>query len=249
MTHSEARIILEAMADGCDPLTGEALPMDHLLLDESVMEALLIALEALHATPENGSKPAPRKPVKTIPLPIDFALPDGELMEAVELYRALATNPTANRIAALLCGAPAVKDAELKAHPLFGRYASHFQKAQIVPWLEEWMVKNNIVPPKDAPKELHPYFNEPHFNKLSDKAVQQLKEKVVALPITKTEDLSEHVIERRLTLPRYQEPWPEEEIRLLKIATEFTNDLAFLGECFGRSPLALSAQAEKWLSV
>jgi len=253
MTPKEALLILEAMADGCSPLTGEVLPHDHLLLDESVMEAVLIAIEAMRGKPASATaKPArnarsatPLGPDQAMPLE-DVDLPDDDLMLAVSLYRAHDTNPTANRIAALLCGTPAVKIAELVQHPLYGKYAARYQKAQIVPWLDEWILKNNINPP--TVKEIHPYFAEPHHNRLSERAVEQLKEKVVAIPIVRVEGLSEELIERRKTLPRSHEPWPEEEMRLLKKAIEFTNDLPFLSQCFGRSELAISAQAEKWLS-
>jgi hypothetical protein len=249
MTHSEAISMLETMADGCDPLTGEVLPIDHLLLDESVMEALLIAVEALHAQPASATKTgaASRKSPKPPLDAVDVVLPDEDVWVVVELYRALATTPTANRIAAVLCASPSVKEAELKRHPLFGKYGSRYQKAQIVPWLEVWSKKHNVIPSREITKELHPYFEAPHFNKLTAPAVEQLKEKVSAIPLVRVEGLSDDLIERRKTMPRSHEPWPEEELRLLKKAIEFTNDLAFLGECFGRSALALSAQAEKWL--
>jgi hypothetical protein len=255
MTHTEALLILEAMADGCSPLTGEVLPHDHLLLDESVMEAILIALEVLRAAPATGagasgkSTRAASKVAKPDLTAVDVVLPEDDLWAAVELYRALAINPTANRIAALLCGTPAVKEDEIKRHPLFGKYGGRYQKAQIVPWLEEWSKLHNVIPSRENTKELHPYFAEPHFNKLSPPAIAQLKAKVEAIPIVKLEGLSDDLVERRKTLPRSHEPWPEEELRLLKKATEFTNDLEFLMQCFGRSALALSAQAEKWLPM
>ncbi len=251
MTPNEALLIFEAMADGCSPLTGEVLPHDHLLLDESVMEAVLIAIESLRgksasatSKPSRNAKPG-NSAAQALPLE-QVDLPDEDLMTAVTLYRSLDTNPTANRIAALLCGNSAVKMTELLQHHLFGKYAERYQKAQIVPWLDEWILKNNINPP--TVKEIHPYFAEPHHNALSERAVEQLKEKVAAIPIVRIEGLSEELVERRKTLPRSHEPWPEEETRLLKKATEFTNDLPFLSQSFGRSELAISAQAEKWLS-
>lgn len=249
MTHTEALSILEAMADGCSPLTGEVLPHYHLLLDESVMEAILIAIESM----QGKSAPATSKPARNTgkvqrePTLVDVSLPDDDLMVAVELYRGLATNPTATRLSAFLCGDRSVKDPELTHHPLFGKYGHSYQKADIVPWMDEWIKKNNINPPKENTKVIHPFFAEPHFNKLSERAIEQLKEKVSAIPLVRVEGLSEELLERRKTMPRSHEPWPEEEQRLLKKAIEFTNDVTFLAQCFGRSELAVSAQAEKWL--
>ncbi len=244
-------LILEAMADGCSPLTGEVLPHDHLLLDERVMEAVLIALEVMRGQPAVASSPR-RKPVEaTGEAPAAFAevpIPDDELFAAVEVFKGLSITPTAHRLSAFLCGERKFKEPELLHHPLAGKYHDLYQKAQLVPSVEAWIKQYNVIPPRDNLKEIHPFFAEPHFNKLSERAIEQLKEKVTAIPIVKVEGLSEDLIERRKTMPRSHEPWPEEELRLLRKATEFTNDLQFLSTCFGRSELALSAQAEKWLS-
>ena len=235
MTTSEARAILEAMADGCNPHTGEVLPVEHILMDESVMEALLIAVEALQG----------KKPIVT-----NVHLPDEDLFFAVEVFRALQINATAHRVAGFITGEAKFKEADLMKHALFGRH-QNFKKAQVIPWLEEWMLKHNIHQPKvreDGTAILYPFFDAPHHNKLSPAAAQQLGDKVLGLPMQRTENLSEYVIEKRKTFPRSNEPWPEEELRLLTIALQFTNDVAFLSQAFGRSELAISAQSEKILA-
>lgn len=48
MTKSEARLYLIALANGIDPITGEILPPDHLLHDESVAEVLRMAIKSLN---------------------------------------------------------------------------------------------------------------------------------------------------------------------------------------------------------
>jgi hypothetical protein len=222
------------MADGCSPLTGEVLPADHVLLDERVMEALLIAIEALQGKP----------------LPVDVQLDADDLLEAVELYRALAITPTAHRLSALLAGERSIKDTELLQHALYGKHRGRYTKAQLLPSVEQWVKQHNINPPKQRPegeRVIHPYFQAAPYNKLSERAIAQLKEKIHELPLQRTEGLSASLIERRLTWPRSHEPWPEEEMRLLKKALEFTNDLAFLSTAFGRTDFAISAQAEKLL--
>lgn len=231
MTQSEAMAILEAMADGCDPLTGEALPVDHVLMEESVMEALLIALESLRG------KPAPA----------EIDLPTDDLMTAIEVFRALHINPTANRVGGFLTGEAKFKEADLQRHPLQGKYG-HFKKSQVVPWLDAWMLHHQIHAPKvreDGSFILHPFFDAPHHNKLTPAAEKQLREKVAAIPIQRTENLSEYVLEQRKMLPRSNEPWTEEELRLLKIALQFTNDVALLSSAFGRSERSISAQSER----
>ena len=229
MTTTEALRILEAMADGCHPITGEVLNLDHVLMQEEVIEALLIAVDAVQGKS----------------LGAEVLLDEADLLEAVAFYRTQEINPTAHRVSAFLTGDKSIKDADWRQHPLFGKN-ERYVKAQLVEPVQAWMERNNIHPPKQTgPGELHPYFNAPNYNRLSEKAIQQLREKVTAIPLERTEGLSEYLIERRKTLPRSHEPWGEEEIRMLKIALEYTNDMAFLCDSFGRSEAAISAQAAK----
>ncbi len=234
MTQTEAREILEALADGCSPFSGEVLPEDHILMEEPVIEALLIALEALR-----GKSPK---------VMLDIA--EDDIQTAVAAFELADINPTANRLATFLSGTRAFKNPELIRHPLYGKYGRLHSKGALTDHMEVWIEKNlkPLLPPR-AETEPHPYFNEPHFNKLSEKAIQQLKEKVTALPIVRVEGLSESLMERRKVSPRSHEPWPDAEIRLLNIALDFTNDLEFLATCFGRSTTAIVAQGNKILET
>lgn len=230
MTRSEAHDILAAMADGCSPLTGEVLPADHLLLEEPVIEALLIALEALQG--------------KASPAAIE--LPHEEVLAAVDAFRMVDKKATAISLAGFFAGTSSIKLPEIQRHPLYGKYARRHAKGVLTDALTTW-IHTHLRPAPVAPSEIvpHPYFQEPHFNKLSEKAILQLREKVAAIPLVKTENLSESLIERRKTFPRSHEPWPDEEMRLLKRALEFTNDLEFLASAFGRSVQAMTAQGNR----
>ena len=53
MTESEAKLYLLAMADGIDPMTGEILPDDHLLREDPIREALLLAAHLLSSEPRD----------------------------------------------------------------------------------------------------------------------------------------------------------------------------------------------------
>lgn len=234
MTQAEAREILEALADGCSPLSGEVLPADHILMEEQVIEAILVAIDALRG--------------KTPKAPLD--IPEDDIHVAVAAFESVEINPTANRLASFLSGTRAFKEAELLRHPLYGKYGRLHAKGALTDHLADWILKH--LKPAAQPRietEPHPYFNEPHFNKLSEKAMQQLKEKVSSIPLVRVEGLSESLIERRKLFSRSHEPWPEEEIRLLNIALDFTNDAEFLGTCFGRSATAITAQSTKLLEA
>lgn len=225
MTPEEAREILTALADGCDPATGETLPVGHILLQEDVIEALLIAIDSL-------SGKGPSSPI---------SLPEQDIQAAMDILQDAGRRPTANSIAGFLLGDRAFKVPELLAHPFFGKLAGRFTKGAFRDQIEAWLAEHHPKQPRPA-AETHPYFEEPPQNRLTERAIQQLREKVKGLPMQRTEGLSEALIERRKIHPRSHEPWPEEELRLLTIALQYTNDTEFLADCFGRSVASIVAQ-------
>jgi len=59
MDNSQARLIIEALADGIDPVTGEVFPRDSALQNPDVIRALFLASKALE---QAGTKTAAKKP-------------------------------------------------------------------------------------------------------------------------------------------------------------------------------------------
>lgn len=67
MTEAEARVILTRMRDGCDPLTGEALPENHPYASLEIVSALHIALRAMDGVSlgtQNIKKSPPKKRIE-----------------------------------------------------------------------------------------------------------------------------------------------------------------------------------------
>jgi hypothetical protein len=87
---------------------------------------------------------------------------------------------------------------------------------------------------KNNPYKEIDFFQKETFNRLSEKAINQLKEKVDELGILKTENLSEYVQNARINHPRAYESWTDMEKELLNKAIEYTNDLNLLSDCFQR---------------
>jgi hypothetical protein len=58
MNYQEAIVILESLANGVDPLTGEILPDDHICQRPQTIRALFLAVKALHQSSSPGSKQA-----------------------------------------------------------------------------------------------------------------------------------------------------------------------------------------------
>jgi hypothetical protein len=85
------------------------------------------------------------------------------------------------------------------------------------------------------------FFKKEKFNRLSENAIKQLKEKVNELGIEKTENLSEYVLNARTIHPRAYESWSDKEKTLLSKALEYTNDLDLLSTCFQRGKGSIEA--------
>jgi len=62
MTPAEAKQIIEVLAGGVDPATGEVLPDDSPLSNPHVIRALFIAAKALEPTPAKPARPAAATP-------------------------------------------------------------------------------------------------------------------------------------------------------------------------------------------
>src|SRR5690606_37131916 len=83
------------------------------------------------------------------------------------------------------------------------------------------------------------------FNNLSDKSLNQLKEKIDKLGILKTENLTESVITARINYPRAYESWTDKEKKLLAKAIKYTNDLELLSECFQRGKVSIESYGQR----
>ncbi|MEE9408021.1 MAG: hypothetical protein V3V28_08095 [Polaribacter sp.] len=89
------------------------------------------------------------------------------------------------------------------------------------------------------------FFNKATFNKLSDNAIQQLKDKINEIGIQKNENLSEYIVSSRITYARAYESWSEKEVELLTKALEYTNHLEILTECFQRGKGSITSYGKK----
>ncbi len=78
------------------------------------------------------------------------------------------------------------------------------------------------------------FFRKERFNIMSSEAIDNLRKSIREIGVTKTDNLSEYVINARVNHPRAYEPWTPKEKNLLIEAMKLTNDLDFLSNCFQR---------------
>ena len=223
MDTKKAIHILEALASGCSPSTGETINDDSVLNERDVIRALQIAISELKAL----------YPATQSSIHID----EGDIKRAIELFRDQDKNPGAYNLVAFFLGTRKFKNDILLSHELYGKYKTVYSKGQLIDYLNQFLIDKDLLPKSILNSNPYPeidFFRKPKFNTLSNNAIAQLKEKVNELGILKTENLTEYILNARKNHPRAYESWSETELDLLRKAMKYTNDLNILSDCFQR---------------
>lgn len=215
--------ILEALASGCSPTTGELIENDSVLNERDVIRALQIAIDNLKTN---------------LPQVIsEVEIDESDIQNAIELFKQEEQRPTSNKLVGFFLGARKFKNETIVSNQLYGKYQNQYQKGQLLDFFTQHLFENKLTNRnnrKNNPYKEIDFFQKETFNKLSENAINQLKEKVDEIGILKTENLSEYVQNARINHPRAYESWTDTEKELLGKAIEYTNDLELLSECFQR---------------
>jgi ribosomal protein S18 len=234
MNIEKALQILESLASGCSPVTGEVIPNDNILNDRDVIRALQFAIDNLRITPtENAS---------------DIEIDENDIQEAVHLFKDQDRNPTANNLTVFFLGTRQFKNPTLLSSKLYGKFKGAYTNGQLLDFFSQYLLEKQISPKNkfrdDAYRQID-YFENEKFNKLTENGIKQLKEKIEKIGILKTENLSDYVVEARKVYPRAYEHWSDNEIELLRKAIKYTNDLNLLSDCFQRGKGSVESAAKK----
>jgi hypothetical protein len=97
---------------------------------------------------------------------------------------------------------------------------------------------------KNIHKEID-YFKKEKFNHLSSETIDKLKSRVRDFGVTKTESLSDYIINARTNYKRAYEPWSDDEKELFAEAIKYTNDVDLLSECFQRGKGSIESFGQK----
>ena len=89
------------------------------------------------------------------------------------------------------------------------------------------------------------YFRKEKFNHLSSETIEKLKSRVNDFGVTKTENLSEYIINDRTNYKRAYEPWSDDEKELFSETIKYTNDVELLSECFQRGKGSIESFGQK----
>lgn len=238
MNKKEAYSILDALAEGCSPFTGEVL-QDHPILNERrVIRALQIALDALNVRDDSHRQQA---------APANSPLEPDSMLGILAAMQAAGIIPSKSKLTKFLLGSKSLKVSEFVKHPLYGVLSQQYTYTSLKPLVAD-VVQNNTAlkaalagmdtaaaKATEKPWDRVDYFDKPTFSTLSPKAIEQLKAKIEGLGIVKQPPiLSDYIIQARIIFPRAYEPWSETELGYLAKALHYTNDLKLLASCFQR---------------
>ena len=226
--------ILEALASGYSPITGEMLNADSVLVERDVIRALPIAVIEL----ENISTD-----------PINVEICEYEINEVIQLFNEHTLNFTPSRLSGFFLGTRKFKNDKLVKHALYGKYKNVYMKGELSDFMTSYLSSHNknVKKRDNKPWSDITFFRDVTFNRLSEKGIIQLKNKIKEMGMIKTENLEDAVIYARKKHPRSHEPWAKREEELLNKAMAYTNDLSLLSTCFGRSKGAIESHGQKMI--
>ncbi|AKD04936.1 hypothetical protein POKO110462_22805 [Pontibacter korlensis] len=237
MNKEEAYIILDALAEGCSPFTGELLENESILNERKIIRALQVDLDALNVRPIPNQQLSPKSAtsvdVKTV-------------MAVTGVMKAASLVPTVSKLTKYLLGSKQFKNSEITKHELYGSLRHEFTYTSLKPIIAQLAQDNHdisaalVVAPKVKPWDNVDYFEQPTFCTLSDKGINQLKEKITELGMQKHPPLlSDYIIQARTVYARAYEPWSAKEFEFLSKVLKYTNDLQLLSSCFQRGENSL----------
>ncbi|NJB82170.1 hypothetical protein [Wenyingzhuangia aestuarii] len=226
--------ILEALASGCNPHTGELIEDDHILNHREVIRALERTISELEKN-------------KTVPL---INIDKTEIEKTILLFKSVNYNPTYNRLSYFFTKHKQFHIPVLNNDELYGKYAGYYHLHDLKNYFKRYLIENGFTSYGQIKKKTNPwdtitFFNQKKFNTLSSNSVEELKKKINEIGIQKTENLSEYIIQSRIKHFRAYEKWTEKEKKILQRALKHTNDLELLSKCFQRGKGSIESCAKK----
>ena len=227
--------ILEALASGCSPLTGEVINHDSVLNEREVIRALESAISKLEDRISTKANSSFENSV--------LEITENDANKAIELFQSIDYNPTYSRLTHFFLKSKQFDYPLLNTNELYGKYFGSYTQKEMHTFFKKHLTENGLSlhgkvkkKKKIEPWDDIDFFKQEKFNTLNEKAIDQLKSKITDIGVLKTEDLSEYIIKSRQTYTRAYENWSDTEKLLLEKALKYTNDLELLSECFQRGP-------------
>src|SRR5687768_15748475 len=118
MEINKAIEILEALASGCSPKTGESIDKDSVLNERNVIRALQIAIDNLKT-----NNPYPVSKIE---------IEEEDIKGVLELFKEQKQYPTPHKLAGFFIGSTKFLSETIMQDQLYGKYQNLYQKGQIL---------------------------------------------------------------------------------------------------------------------
>jgi hypothetical protein len=253
MRREEAISILDALAEGCSPFTGEVL-QDHSLLNErKVIRALQLAMDALaYSSPAPGQEATPSTDRYATEAREKTTLEKQTIVDALNVLFKAGIKPTHSKLTKFLLGSRHFQAGTARQSRLYGSLGSKHTynslRAEVLHFLNAHPGLLEAFKPseKSKPWDTVDYFHRKKFCTLTARAFEQLKEKITELGIVKQHPLlSDYIVNTRIIYPRAYEAWSDKELEYLAKALSYTNDLQVLATAFQRGERSIETVGKK----
>lgn len=231
MNLDKALQVLEALASGCSPKTGEIITDESILNERDVIRALQVAIDLLKK--------------ETFINQNNIDIQSEEIENVKSIFGEKSISLTTNKLVGFFLGIRKFKDFTIINNKLYGKYSGVYTQGQLIDFFSEYLGENGLGKNKDETYREIDFFQKERFNRLTENAINQLKEKINEIGVLKTENLSEYTQNARQNYPRAYESWSEKEKELLFKALRYTNDLDLLSECFQRGRGSIESYGQK----
>jgi hypothetical protein len=238
--------ILEALASGCSPQTGEMIKDDSVLNERDVIRALEKAISELDKISDSSNSSIKISHFQKIKISLQ------EVDYVIKLFQSVDYSPSYSLLTHFFLKSKYFDIPVLDSDKLYGKYFGYYSKQELNSFFRDYLTNNGLTVRGKKRKEKEPepwrdidFFRKEKFNRLSDKAIRQLKSRINEIGVLKTENLSEYIINSRVKYARAYETWTEKEKQLLKTALEYTNDLELLSDCFQRGRGSIESCGKK----
>ena len=121
--------ILEALASGCSPTTGEMIENNSVLNERIVIRALQIAIDNLKKENQNQFL-------------TDITIDETEIKTAMELFKENGQSITENGLVGFFLGTRNFKNENLISNSLYGKFRRNFTKGQLLDFFNQYLIEN-----------------------------------------------------------------------------------------------------------
>lgn len=137
MNNNKSLKILEALASGYSPITGETLKNESVLNEREVIRALQCTINQL--------KSNIKEPNDTTSKTVHSFITNDDIEVAVELFQKTSLLPSSNHLAQFFLKSDFFENVFLNSHELYGKYKGYYTKRKVAAACRNYLINNGYT--------------------------------------------------------------------------------------------------------